>query len=108
MNLPPSAYVPVLISVAIALVLVPITWNLICPNWKRYGKVIFSLLIATVLAINFGWWSLIFVIGHPLIGLAVHIWWCRKCGLNWKSPDADEYRASQQAWVEGLQKRQTK
>ncbi len=106
MALQPSIYVPILLALALSLITVPVTWNLIWPPWKRYGKLAFSVIAASLLSFAVGWWALVFVVGHPLIGFVGHIWWCRKHGFNWMSVNPEAYRASQQAWAERLAARQ--
>lgn len=106
MDLQPSLYGPVLISLVLSALFVPITWNLIWPRWKRYGKLLFSVVVSVLLAAMVGWWSLIFILGHPLMGLVGHLWWCRSHGFDWKSVDPEQYRASQEAWVARMNARQ--
>lgn len=85
--------------------LVPLTWRLVWPPYKRYGKVALSLGIAVALAAQFGWWSLFFVVLHPLAGFAGHVWWCRTHRLSVWRPDAEAYRRTQEEWARALAKR---
>ncbi len=95
----PDLLLPLLIAGAVSAVTAPLTLRLVFPPWKRFGKVVVYLSLATVLAFFFGWWSLLFILGHPALGLALHIAWCRRDGLDWQRLDAEEYRKSQEDWV---------
>ena len=106
MNVEPATYVPIVIALGFAALFTPLAWNLIWPSWKRYGKLLFSLTLSIVLAVTIGWWSLIYILGHHLIALVFHLWWCRKHGFDWKAPDPDAYRAAQQAWFARMQEKQ--
>ena len=83
---------------------VPLTWELIWPRYKRYGKVGMSLSIAVLLAWTVGWWSLGFIVLHPAIGFVFHVWWCRKHGLPVWRPDPAAYQQTQRQWAESLRR----
>ena len=55
----------------------------IAPRWKVFGKLAFYMLVAVLLSWFFGHWSLVWIVGHPLLGVGGHIWWCRRNGINW-------------------------
>lgn len=57
----------------------------IAPRWKVAGKLAFYLVVAALLSYFAGPWSLIWIVGHPFLGIGGHIWWCRKHGINWVS-----------------------
>ncbi len=75
------------LDLAIAVVLWSVGFTLfgrfIAPRWKVGGKLVFYLAVSTVLTWWVGHWSLIWIVGHPLLGVAGHVWWCRRNGINW-------------------------
>ena len=54
----------------------------IVPRWKVGGKLLFYIGVTAGLSYLFGHWSLIWVIGHPALGIAGHVWWCAKNGIH--------------------------
>ncbi|WNJ20102.1 hypothetical protein [Pontibacter sp. G13] len=72
------------------------------PRWKIPGKFLFYLSISGVIAHFWGPWSLLFIVGHPLIGLIFHIRACRKHAINWMTCEPiEEYKALQEKWARG-------
>jgi hypothetical protein len=55
----------------------------IAPRWKVWGKLGFYLGVSILLSIAVGYWALVWIIGHPGLGVAGHVWWCRKSGIHW-------------------------
>ena len=55
----------------------------IAPRWKVGGKFIIYMAVSAVLSAWIGHWSLIWIVGHQLLGVAGHVWWCRGHGINW-------------------------
>jgi len=76
--------------------------KLVRPKWKIPGKFIFYVGVSVALA---HWWqhyALLFVIGHPLIGLVFHTKICRAHGINWFSCEPREkYLEVQERWAKG-------
>ena len=54
----------------------------VTPQWKIVGKLLFYIGVAAGLSYYLGHWSLIWIIGHPAIGIGGHIWWCRRHGIH--------------------------
>ena len=50
----------------------------IAPRWKVIGKLLFYLLVTALLSWTVGSYAVIWVIGHPLLGVGGQIWWCRR------------------------------
>ena len=72
------------------------------PKWKIPGKFIFYIGVSLALAHWFGRWALVFLIGHPLIGLLFHIRICWKYQIDWLSCEPREkYLALQEKWASG-------
>ena len=44
----------------------------IAPRWKVLGKLVFYLSVSTLLSWWIQHWSLLWIVGHPLLGLAGH------------------------------------
>ena len=78
------------------------TGRFVRPKWKIPGKFIFYIAVSYGLAYWFEHWSLIFIIGHPLIGLIFHIRACRKNDINWVNCEPrDKYIELQEKWGKG-------
>lgn len=73
------------------------TGRFIFPAFKRVGKPLFYLGVTLGLAYWLGWWALIFVIVHPLIGIWAHITFCKKIGMDPLKGDPQKYREAQEA-----------
>lgn len=80
------------IAAVVQLLLFALFGRFVAPRWKAYGKVGFYFLITWILATSLGWWSLIWIIGHPALGVFAHSFWCRKNGIDWLTcQPRDEY-----------------
>lgn len=78
------------------------TGRFVRPKWKIAGKFIFYTTVSFALANWFAYWALLFIIGHPLVGLIFHIKACRKNGINWLTCEPREkYMALQEKWAKG-------
>lgn len=72
------------------------------PKWKIPGKFIFYITISFLLIYWFNHYSLIFIIGHPLLGLIFHLKVCKTHDINWKTCEPTEkYIALQEKWAKG-------
>ena len=73
------------------IVLAVLTWILgyfhtgkfVRPRWKQYGKFVFYITVSTLLVIYVKHYSLIFIVGHQLLGLIFHIRVCKHHKINW-------------------------
>lgn len=76
-----------------------ITWRLVWPKWKLYGKLLLHPCVYAVLSVLFGHWSIAIAWLHQGLGLAGHIWFSRRHGLTWYAvEDTKQYiRLSQEA-----------
>jgi hypothetical protein len=78
------------------------TGKYVRPKWKIPGKLLFYLVLSGLLAHWVGHYALLFVIGHPLVGLLFHIKACKKHHINWKDcTPRDRYLALQEKWARG-------
>lgn len=71
-----------------------LTWRVIWPRWKMYGKTIAY--VGTVAALSYfiGHWSVLIGWLHQMTGLAFHYWFCRRNGFTWYAvEDPDRYIA---------------
>jgi hypothetical protein len=73
----------------------------IVPRWKVAGKLGFYLAGVALLQLLTGKWALIWVIGHPALGIAGHIWWCRRHGINWMTCQPRERYLALRPWAAG-------
>ncbi|MEM9492045.1 MAG: hypothetical protein AAGC55_23060 [Myxococcota bacterium] len=101
---------PLQIDMAIALALwLPMAlWfgRLVRPHWKVIGKAAFYFAVAYGLARAFGHWSLLFILGHPVLGLLGHLAICRKHAIDWWTCEPRErYLAAQTQWAERFAER---
>ena len=72
------------------------------PKWKIPGKFIFYVGVAFLLVFWFQHWALIFIIGHPLIGLIFHTKICKAHDINWLTCEPRErYIEIQEKWAKG-------
>ena len=76
----------VVLDLAIAFVLWLFGFTLfgrfVVPRWKIGGKFAFYLGVAAMLSYLIGHWSLVWIVGHPLVGIGGHVWWCSKHGIH--------------------------
>ena len=78
------------------------TGRFVRPKWKIPGKFLFYIAVSFGLAIWINHLSLIFIIGHPLVGIIFHIRACQKNGINWvKCEPREEYLKLQEKWARG-------
>jgi uncharacterized membrane protein len=93
-----------LIDLAVALVLwlsgFVVFGRFISPRWKIGGKLVFYLAVTALLSAWVGHWSLIWVIGHPALGVGGHIWWCRKHDINWLTCEPRDRYLAIRPWAE--------
>lgn len=72
------------------------------PKWKIPGKFLFYTLVTGILTHWFQYYALIFIIGHPLIGLLFYIKICKKYDIDWKTcKPLDKYLDLQEKWAKG-------
>lgn len=60
------------------------------PRWRMLPLVACYFLITWILANSFGWWSLLWIVGHPALGLFAHASWCRNHGIDWRTCEPRE------------------
>lgn len=76
--------------------------RLVRPKWKIPGKFFFYVSISCLLAHWYAHYSLLFIIGHPLIGLIFHTKICRENAINWWTCQPEErYLEIQERWAKG-------
>jgi hypothetical protein len=74
----------------------------VLPRWKRTGKFIAYIGISITLLYYFNHYALIFIIGHPLLGIILHIIVCKKHDIDWLTCQPEEkYIALQEEWAKG-------
>ncbi len=73
----------------------------IAPRWKVFGKLVFYLAVAALLSAWLGHWSLIWIVGHQLLGVAGHIWWCRRNEINWLNCTPRDRYLELRPWAAG-------
>jgi hypothetical protein len=77
-----------------------LTWRLIWPRWKVWGKTAFYFAAVSVLSLLIGHWSVVLAWLHQAAGLAGHIWFSRKNGFTWWAvEDTERYVALSKAAV---------
>jgi hypothetical protein len=83
------------------------TGKFVRPKWKIPGKFIFYIVVSALLIYWIGHYSLIFIIGHQLLGLIFHLIVCKKHNINWLTCEPKEkYIALQEKWAKGQFKTQ--
>jgi hypothetical protein len=67
-----------------------VTWRLVWPKWKVLGKAAAYFTGVGVLSLWIGHWSLPLAFAHQGLGLAVHVWFCRRHGITWYAVEDPE------------------
>lgn len=60
-----------------------ISWRVIWPSWKVPGKILFYFGFVTLLSLTIGHWSVLVGWLHQGVGIAAHLYFCRKHGFTW-------------------------
>ena len=72
------------------------------PKWKQPGKLVAYLGISFLMLHWFGYYALLFIVGHQLIGMIGHVMICKKHGIDWKTSRPEEkYLALTEKWAQG-------
>lgn len=72
------------------------------PKWKIPGKFLFYVGVSVLCVYWFGHWGILFILGHPLIGLLFHLKVCRENEINWLTCEPkDKYLELQEKWAKG-------
>jgi hypothetical protein len=96
---------PVLLDVVLAtlplLLVAAVTWRVTWPRWKFWVKLLLHPVIYAALSLLIGHWSVLVAWIHQgVLGLGVHIWFCRKHGFTWYAvEDPERYMALSKAMV---------
>jgi len=91
-----------IISIGIWLLGYVHTGKFVRPKWKIPGKFIFYVGVSFALVHWFGHWGVLFIIGHPLIGLLFHTKICKAHNINWFTCEPKEkYMELQEKWAKG-------
>lgn len=60
------------------------TWRLVWPRWKLFAKLVTHPILYAVLSLGIGHWSVLIAWIHQgVLGLGVHIWFCKRHGFKW-------------------------
>jgi hypothetical protein len=65
---------------------------------RLYGKMAYYMLLTWILASAFGWWSLVWILGHPALDVAAHAFWCRNNGIDWRTCEPREKYLRLRPW----------
>ena len=87
--MPPLAFDLLLAALPFALGMM-CTWRLIWPGWKIPGKAVFYFGAVAALSLAIGHLSLLFAYAHQAVGLAFHVWFCRRHGFTWYAVEDPE------------------
>ncbi|WP_347926140.1 hypothetical protein [Pontimicrobium sp. SW4] len=72
------------------------------PIWKRYSKFVFYFGMSILLIFWVKHYSLIFIVGHQVLGLVFHIKACKKHDIDWKTCEPkDKYLELHEQWGKG-------
>lgn len=88
-----------------------LTGHLQWPKWKAISKTLVYILITAIGYYFIGNLIYIYVLGHPILGLLIHIFWCKKHSLNWINTDKKMYIESQKKYfkyLKGLKEKKEK
>ena len=71
-----------------------LTWRVIWPHWKVYGKGVAYVVGVALFSLWLGHWSILIGWAHQMMGLGFHLWFCKRHGFTWYSiEDPDRYVA---------------
>jgi hypothetical protein len=88
----PSLAVQLTLAVVLQAFLYALFGRFVTPRWKLLPQTAFYFAITWILAASLGWWSLVWTIGHPALGVFAHAFWCGKNGIDWRTCEPrDEY-----------------
>jgi hypothetical protein len=98
---------PLLLYVMLATIpawlLAALTWRLVWPRWKLWGKLVLHPVLYAAVALLIGHWIVPVAWAHQGLGLAGHVWFSRKHGFTWYAvEDPDRYVALSKAAVASL------
>lgn len=69
------------------------------PRWKITGRLLFYLGVSVLLTLYLNHFSLMFIVGFPLVGLISHTHICERHGINWWTcQPTDKFNAVQSRW----------
>ena len=74
-------------------------------QWKQGVRGVVYITVAGLLSLFFGHWSLLYIVGHPLVGLLVHVAWCRAHDFHWLRFDPEAYQRSEKEWLDRMRRR---
>jgi len=69
---------------------IAITWRLIWPRWKVFGKGLAYFTLVGLLSSWIGHWSLLLALLHQGSGLAIHLWFSKRHGFTWYAVEDPE------------------
>ena len=105
----PTFLLHVVLATVPAWLLVAVTWRLIWPRWKRWGKLALHPCLYLGLALLIGQWGVLAAWVHQGLGLAVHIWFSKNHGFTWYAvEDPERYIALSKATVASLGARRSR
>ena len=79
----------VLAAIPFAFVTV-ISWRIVWPRWKLYGKAMFYFSATALLSWTIGHYSVLVMWLHQALGLVFHIAFCRRHGFTWYAVEDPE------------------
>lgn len=79
----PELLLFVILATVPAWLLAAVTWRLVWPRWKLWGKLAVHPLLYLWLATLIGAWIVPLAWIHQGLGLAFHLWFSRKHGFTW-------------------------
>jgi hypothetical protein len=94
----PRLAILLLIAALLQLLLYRVFGRFVAPRWKIFPKFGFYFLITWILATSLGWWSLVWIIGHPVLGILAHAFWCRNHGIDWRTCEPREAYLRLRPW----------
>lgn len=77
-----------------------ISWRLVWPRWKLFGKLLIHPCIYLILSLYIHHWTILLAWLHQGSGLVGHIWFCRRHGFTWYAvEDPERYIEVQKQWI---------
>lgn len=101
----PALLLDVILAIIPAWLLAFVTWRIIWPRWKRWGKLALHPVLYLGLALLIGHWIVPVAWIHQGFGLVGHMWFSKKHGFTWYAVEnPDRYIALSRASIASLGK----
>jgi hypothetical protein len=86
----PGLAVLLLVAGALQLFLYMLFGRFEASRLDTFSKMAFYFILTWILATALGWWSLVWIVGYPALGVIAHASWCGNHGIDWRTCEPRE------------------